>query len=284
MTAKSLRLLVLGPDAWVQADPTLLRRIVGNLAANALRYTESGHVVLAVRRATLSGQDAWRIECRDSGVGIPQTDHQRIFEEFLQLHNPQRDRRHGMALGLAIAQRCARLLGSRVAMHSRPGQGSVFSVVLAASSPATVPGDHPMSTNAPATPDFQDDDPLLGRLIMLIDDEASIRAGLRLLLSQWGCHVVCVADQAAALAAFDDQIDAVLSDLRLPQGHSGLDTIPALRARRPGHLPICMITGESDVQALRAVRESGIPLLHKPVRPAQLRASLLHMLSSSPPA
>ncbi len=281
--AKSLRLRVLGPDAWVQADPTLLRRIVGNLAANALRYTEHGSVVLALRPATLFGQPAWRIECRDSGVGIPLIDQERIFDEFVQLHNPQRDRRHGMGLGLAIAQRCARLLGSNVVVRSQPGQGSVFSVMLPASPPVVASGDPVAPQALAATPAHTDDDPLLGRRIMLIDDEASIREGLTLLLSQWGCHVVSVADQDAAMAAFDERIDLVLSDLRLPHGHSGLDAIVALRARRPGHLPICLITGESDVQVLRAVRESGIPLLHKPVRPAQLRATLLHMLSDRPP-
>ena len=280
--AKGLRLLVSarqeGPH--VLADPVLLRRILGNLAGNALRYTEQGTVLLTMRPVHGGGSSlvAWRIECRDSGVGIPQAEQQRIFDEFVQLHNPHRDRRHGLGLGLAIAQRCAQLMGTHIGVRSRPGEGSVFSLTLpvAVASPreseahAVAPGLIDASTHH--------DDPLLGRRVMIIDDEASIREGLTLLLSQWGCKPVAVADHDAALAAFNDDIDVVLADLRLPGGHSGLATLHALREARNGVLPVCLITGESDPQALRIARDGGVPLLHKPVRVAQLRATLLHIL------
>ena len=120
-------------QAWVQADPVLLRRILGNLLSNALRYTPQGAVLLAARRA--QGGQSWRLECRDSGVGIEAADQARIFEEFVQLHNPERDRRRGLGLGLAIAQRCAALLGSALSVRSRVGKGSVFSLSLPAATP-----------------------------------------------------------------------------------------------------------------------------------------------------
>jgi len=285
--AKGLRLLVSArlESPWVLADPVLLRRILGNLAGNALRYTERGTVLLTVRPVHADGKDhhepgAWRIECRDSGVGIPESEQQRIFDEFVQLHNPHRDRRHGLGLGLAIAQRCAQLLGSQIDVRSRPGQGSRFSLTLPAA--VAVASAHEGVVHATVASRVDEaqhhDDPLLGRWVMIIDDEASIREGLSLLLSQWGCRPLAVADHEAALAAFNDEIDVVLADLRLPGGHSGLATLHALRAARNGTLPVCLITGESDPQALRIARDGGVPLLHKPVRVAQLRATLLHIL------
>jgi CheY-like chemotaxis protein len=122
-------------------------------------------------------------------------------------------------------------------------------------------------------------DPLQGKLILVIDDEAAIRDGLELLLTQWGSQVRCAADHASAMAAAaEGRPDLVLADLRLPGAMSGLDTLAALRERLGADLPVCLVTGEADPGALRAARDSGVPLLHKPVRPAKLRATLLHLL------
>ncbi len=287
-----LRLSVSARSAWVQADPVLLRRILGNLLSNALRYTHDGAVMLAVRRC--QGGQAWRIECRDSGVGISPPDQRRIFDEFVQLHNPERDRRHGLGLGLAIAQRCAVLLGAHIDVRSQPGQGSVFSLVLPATPPlagapaATVPAgagpDRQPGASAPAArlPDGAGPvNPLQGRHILVVDDEVSIRDGLALLLRQWGCRVSLAGDHDEALAMVGPDVDLLLTDLRLPHGRNGLQTVQALRQRQARPLPACLVTGESDAAALTAARDSGVPLLHKPVRAAQLRATMLHLLSGA---
>jgi CheY-like chemotaxis protein len=275
--AKGLRLRLHAPDAaWVHADPMLLRRIVANLLGNALRYTPRGSVLLAARRR--GGQ--WQVECRDSGIGIARESQKRVFDEFVQLHNPERDRRHGLGLGLAIAQRSAQLMGSRIRLRSAPGRGSVFALALPQAVPRALsfgPGQgHP---SFDAVEGAEEADPLRGKWILVIDDEAAIREGLELLLTQWGCRVRSVSDHAGALAeATRGRPDLVLADLRLPGEYSGLETLADLRSIHGVDLPVCLITGEADPAALRAARDSGVPLLHKPVRPAKLRATLLHLL------
>jgi signal transduction histidine kinase len=276
--AKGLRLRLHVPEgAWAQADPMLLRRIVGNLLGNALRYTPRGTVLLAARRRG----KGWQIECRDSGIGIAAESQRRVFDEFVQLHNPERDRRHGLGLGLAIAQRSAALLGSRIRLRSAPGRGSVFSLTLPLALPrAPVPASGLVfGSDGAAVDSAGPADPLQGKLILVIDDEAAIRDGLEMLLNQWGCQVRTAADHAGAMAAAaQGRPDLVLADLRLPGALSGLDTLAHLRERHGADLPVCLVTGEADPTALRAARDSGVPLLHKPVRPAKLRATLLHLL------
>jgi signal transduction histidine kinase len=110
----------------VRSDPALLERIIRNLTANAVRYTDRGGVLIGCRRQ----QDAVRIEVWDSGRGIPGDKRHEIFQEFYQLENPERDRRNGLALGLAIVERLARLLDYRVELRSEVGKGSVFRVTV----------------------------------------------------------------------------------------------------------------------------------------------------------
>lgn len=111
----------------MDTDPILLARMVRNLIANALRYTERGQVLVGCRR---DGPDGLRIEVWDTGVGIPEECRADIFEEFTQLGNPERDREKGLGLGLAVVARLAALLGGRVSVASTVGRGSVFRLHL----------------------------------------------------------------------------------------------------------------------------------------------------------
>ena len=271
--AKGLRLSAVPTEAWALTDLTLLQRVVGNLVSNALRYTARGGVLLAVRRDA----GGWRIECRDSGVGIAEADQARVFEEFVQLHNPQRDRRQGLGLGLAIARRIGRLIGGELGLRSRPGRGAVFHLRVPAAA-ARAPEAQPLAAPAPAGGDL-----LQGRVVMVIDDEASIRDGVCMLLEQWGCvvHAAADADEALALSRRLPALDLVLADLRLPGTHDGIAAVAALRATRAGALLACLVTGESHAASLQAARDSGLTLLHKPVRAAQLRAAFNHLVAQS---
>ena len=276
--AKGLRLAAVPTGAWALTDLTLLQRVVGNLVSNALRYTERGGVVLAVRRdAGEDGRAGWRVECRDSGVGIAEADQARVFDEFVQLHNPQRDRRQGLGLGLAIARRIGRLIGGELRLRSGPGRGSVFHLRLPACD-AGAPEALPVATPLAAGGDLLQD-----RVVMVIDDEASIRDGVCMLLEQWGCvvHAAADADEALALSARLPALDLVLADLRLPGALDGIAAVAALRAARTAPLLACLVTGESHAASLQAARDSGLTLLHKPVRAAQLRAAFNHVVAQS---
>ena len=276
--AKGLALRAVPTDAWALTDLTLLQRVLGNLVSNALRYTERGGVLVAVRRCSdADGAPAWRLECRDSGVGIAAADQARVFDEFVQLHNPQRDRRQGLGLGLAIARRIGRLIGGELGLRSAPGRGSVFHLRLPAM-PARAPEQAPALAAPPAGGDL-----LQGRVVMVIDDEASIRDGVCMLLEQWGCvvHAAADGDDALALSSRLPALDLVLADLRLPGRHDGIGAVAALRAARTAPVLACLVTGESHAASLQAARDSGLALLHKPVRAAQLRAAFNHLVAQS---
>lgn len=130
---KDLRLNVVAPDLWAESDPLLLERILRNLIGNAIRYTETGGLVLGARRR---GDRVW-IQVVDSGVGIEPAEHLRIFQEFVQVGAAAHDRSEGLGLGLNIVERLCRLMGHRVWVKSTPGRGSTFTVdCRAASAPA----------------------------------------------------------------------------------------------------------------------------------------------------
>lgn len=253
----------------LHSDPLLLERILTNLVANALRYTERGRVLVGCRRY---GREV-RIEVWDTGHGIPESQREAVFEEFVQLRNPERDRDKGLGLGLAIVARLARLLGHELELRSSVGHGSVFAIRVPR---ATQPWRAPPKA-APVIPT----DPLHGVRVVLIDDEPEILEGTARLFAGWG--VECIpADSAERAVARMESLrhapDAVISDYRLRAGENGLEAVARLRARFGAHLPALLITGDTAPETLRHIANSGVPYLTKPLRPAKLRALLSQAL------
>jgi len=266
----------------VHSDPLLLERILINLVANALRYTKSGATLVGCRRRG----DRVRVEVWDTGVGIAPEHREAVFQEFYQVDNPERDRTKGLGLGLSIAARLARVLGGRIDVRSTPGSGSVFAV--------DVPRATEVRESAVITPRVDVGESLRGAQVLIVDDDSLVREGLAGLMEQWGCKVLTAGTGGQALAALDqlpEPLDAVLCDCRLPRDETGSDVIRKLRERVGTGLPAALITGDTAPERLHEARQSGIPLLHKPVQPARLRALLEHLIaqravraSAAPPA
>jgi signal transduction histidine kinase/ActR/RegA family two-component response regulator len=268
---KGVRLRAAPTRLAVLSDPVLLERILLNFLTNAVRYTERGAILLGCRR---HGKHV-RIEVWDTGVGIAPEHIEAIFQEFYQVGNPERDRAKGLGLGLAIAARLARLLGSRIEMRSHPGKGSVFAIEL----PVGVARAEIETANAPAPIES-----LPGARVLVVDDDVLVREAMASLLAQWGCRVTMAATGAEAAAALDGEggvPDAVLCDYRLPGGETGVDVIARLRAAAGRPVPAALITGDTAPERLREAKLAGHALLHKPVRPAKLRALLEQLLSVS---
>ncbi|HUW35971.1 MAG TPA: hybrid sensor histidine kinase/response regulator, partial [Rhodocyclaceae bacterium] len=250
---------------WLTSDPVLLHRILLNLVSNALRYTRRGGVLVVCRRR---GSNA-RIEVWDSGIGIPLESQAEIFKEFVQLANPERDRNQGLGLGLAIVERTARLLDHPLTVNSLPGVGSRFAIEVPIAPPdAAVP-----AAAAPPQGQFE------GLRVLVIDDDALARQGLTVLLESWGCRVSAAedAEQALMLACGENQPDLVACDYRLRHGQNGIGALALLRERCGLAAPALLISGDTDPGLMKSAAEAGIPLLHKPVQPARLRA-LMHRL------
>lgn len=274
---QGLRLRVRPSAHWVRSDPVLLYRILLNLVSNALRHTRHGGVLVACRLQR--AEELLRIEVWDSGVGIAPEHQGEIFKEFFQIHNPERDRRKGLGLGLTIVQRTARLLGHRLELSSVPGQGTRFTLTL----PWVAPGVH--RSVSPAL-ERDERDALQGVPVLLIEDDVAAAQATRSLLQGWGCRVALAQDLPQALTLIEEGFipRVVLSDYRLREGRNGLQALQHLRQRLGADLPACLISGDVSAELRQRCTEQGLRLLFKPVAPAKLRALLRRLTASDPHA
>jgi PAS domain S-box-containing protein len=271
---RRLRFKVVPPSVALRTDRTFLERILRNLLSNALTYTEEGGILLGARRRG----GFLRIEVWDTGIGIPADKLDEIFEDFTQLGNEHRDRDRGLGLGLAIVKRIAKLLDSQVTVRSVQGKGSVFGLELPlALAPAFEPGRAatPLGQVAPET---------AGKLIVVIDDEVSVREGLALLLSDWG-HAPVVGSSAAEvieqLADLALSPDLIIADYQLAGGRTGAEAIEGIRGHCRRAVPAIVLTGDTAPEHLGAARQKGYILLHKPIGQEHLRLVLGSLLEGN---
>jgi len=256
----------------VLSDPVLLEQVASNLVSNALRATAKGGVLLAARPRG----DRLRFEVWDTGSGIAAADLGRIFDDYVQLTNPERDRRRGLGLGLAISRRSVALLGARIDVASRLGRGSRFGF-----SQPLLGTDHALAPKAPTAELAslrRGDDPLL-----VVEDDEDVRAALCDLLARWGFAFEAEATAQAGLNHLTSgrRFGLVITDQRLPGGMTGLELLHAMRTQVPDPPPGIVVTGEVDSPLLSAAQQAGIVVLHKPVQAAKLRQLLGRPMETS---
>lgn len=262
--AGGLELAITSEPAWVRSDIRLLRRILQNFLSNALRYTQQG----SVRVDCTSGPDGVRISVMDSGPGIALDMQEMVFEEFRRLDT----RTSGKGLGLAIVKRASDMLGHPITLDSAPGRGSTFAICLPAGEPVVDPDSEPNIVGRDRT--------MRGLNVLVIDNERAIQTGMTTLLAGWGCTVQAAGGFADATALFagDAKPDIILIDYHLHDGETGDHVIDRLRAHFGGPVPAVMISADRGKDLKVRLDACGIPLLSKPVKPAQLRALLRTML------
>ena len=267
--ARALDLRLAAPDAWVRSDPVLLKRILQNLVANALAYTERGGVLVTARARA----DALLLEVWDTGIGIEAAHLPRIFDEFYQIGNVARDRRQGMGLGLAIVRRLVDLLGHRLEVHSRPGRGTRFRLTLplAAAVEQTAPDQTVALTD------------LAGNIALVVDDEPDARDSMAAALAARGCGVIVASSAAEAIAKLQlapSYLDFAVMDYRL-ETQTGLEALTAIRAHVGRHLPALIVTGDTLATDLARFAAAGEAWLIKPVSADDLCRAVMRLL---PPA
>lgn len=279
---KGLQLRLRPCSGWVDSDPILVERVLANLVTNAIRYTQSGGVLVGARRqGNSAGEARLRLEVWDTGKGIPEAFHDRIFEEYFQLDNPERQRDKGLGLGLAIVARLAALLGSSVRLLSREGRGSCFAFDIPACAPPA-PGDVP----SPAVQAVQTAATLRleSALVAFIDDDEVILQAMLELFEGWNIALAVGEDGEQLrdeLRALGKKPDLILSDYRLKGGRTGVEAIAILR-QAFGPVPAALITGDTAPETIQKITQTGLPILHKPLKPGKLRAFLTHLLASEP--
>ena len=247
-----------------RTDPLLFERVLRNLVDNAFKYTAQGEV----RMALFSRGAEHVIRIADTGVGIPAEEQERVFEEFYQVDNPERDRARGLGLGLSIVQRLSHLLDARLHLESSLGRGTTIEVALAGVIASTV--EPVVDATAPE---------VTGLHVLVIDDEEQVRLGMQTLLKGLGCSADLVGSTAEALgAAAARKPHIVIADFRLRGTDNGLTAIHDLRDVMPG-LPALLLSGDTAPDRLRDAHSAGIRMLHKPVTLDQLLNAMEHELT-----
>jgi two-component system, sensor histidine kinase len=268
---KSISLATPRCSAIVCTDPVLMERILRNLVANAVRYTEHGAIVVGCRRRG----DTIRVEVWDTGPGIPYAQQEKVFQEYFQLGNHERDRAKGLGLGLAIVRRLTNLLDSELQLRSRPGRGSCFSVAMPLASGTPDHGE-PLEKRFVGA--------LALKLVLVIDDEAAIRDGMATLLASWGHGVVAAGsgdEMLAELAQCPARPDLIICDYRLRGGENGIEVVERLRSEYNETIPAMLITGDTAADRIMEAQASGLLLLHKPVSNSKLRAAIANLIVAS---
>lgn len=249
----------------VQSDPHMIERVLRNLVSNAVKYTARGGVLLGCRRRG----ERVRLEVWDTGFGIPVEMQKEVFREFYQLDNPERDRKKGLGLGLAIVDGLAKLLDLRLTLRSMPGRGTVFSLELPlveAAGRRAAPAesaDHPPGTGH----------------ILVIDNEPAILHAMCSLLASWGFQPMGAESVEHALSGLKQAPDAILADYRLRNGSTGIEAIQAVRQRFDIEIPAALITGDTDPHRLAEAQLHSLRLLRKPTQSAALRALIEQLLA-----
>jgi len=258
-------------DALAWSDPLALRRMIANLVDNALKFTPRGRVLLACRRAA----DGWRIEVRDNGIGIPAEAQERVFGDFEQVGNVERNLRRGHGLGLSIVRRLAQRLSTQVTLRSAPGRGSVFAFVLPRAPAGTPLPDAPALVSTPALRP--------GLVVLVVEDNGVVADSLVALLRQWQARPRVCASADEALAQTDlAQVDVALCDIRLPGALNGVTLATRLQHLHPA-MTMALVSADIDAPTQHLARERGWYALRKPVQPEQLRA-VLRAASHAPSA
>ncbi|MCW1883236.1 ATP-binding protein [Luteolibacter flavescens] len=251
----------------LKTDRTKMKRVIANLMSNAVKFTEKGSV-----RVECIVSDDVRISIADTGVGIPGDAVNKVFDEFFQLRNPERNREKGAGLGLAICRRLVSTLGCTLSVDSTVGAGSTFTLIIPAGLMA--PPEAVVQDEGPVMPSGEN--PMRGLKVLLVEDNEVAKAAVGELLTNEGATVTAAADGNSALAHLaGGSFDVLLLDLNLPDidGSEVLKHIQKSGQVIPRKI---VITGDARLERVQQVRDLGADeVLAKPVSLAKIRSAIL---------
>jgi two-component system sensor histidine kinase/response regulator len=265
----------------VRGDPSRLRQVLTNLLGNAIKFTEQGSVVLRITDlGEVSNGTRIAFAVEDTGVGIHPDNQKAIFDAFVQEDGSISRRFGGTGLGLAISRQLAELMGGRIDVHSAPGKGSRFTVVVPLQAAQDARAAGAGSSNVPE-----------GARVLVVDDHPINREILERQLGASGLQVVSVADGASALQRLGitgshvgdagDPPDVLILDGQLPDT-TGVELLRRIRRWRPGaNLPAVLLSSMvEDLEADEVAALAPVARLTKPVRQSTLRRALSELLGT----
>lgn len=268
--AKGINFVIEGDNSTVLADAMLLEQVLNNLLTNAIRYTDSGSISLSVQDD--AGQVIIRV--KDTGMGIADADQEAIFNEFHQIHNPERDKNKGLGLGLSIVKRLCVLQDWPLSIDSELDVGSCFSFAIPQGNSELIQEAIKVNMN----------NNLSAIDAIVIDDNEDIRFSLSNILSNWGCkpHSFESAEEAchAIKQSPSWQPNLLLSDYRLRNNVTGIEAIDQVKQALDHPIEAMIITGDTAPEEISTIERSGFTVLHKPIKPAQLRLMITKKMKS----
>lgn len=278
--SKQIELRVRHNNLFVHSDPTMLRRIVQNMIANAIEYTTEGGVLLNANRIG----DHIHIRVADTGCGIDSQSYKVIFEEFYRGSSSQQSiqQQNSAGLGLAIVARMIDTLNHTITVNSEINRGSCFRLsLLAAEHNAAVPE----STTAKSQIDsIEKSDALSQTRILFVENDFIVLDAMDTLLKKWGCDYRLASSTQEALGALANkawQPDLILADQHLDAGETGSATVELVRTLVGRKVPAIIVTANPSAQLAKNAKQLDIEMMLKPIKPAQLRALLTHHLARS---
>ncbi|WP_283709353.1 PAS domain-containing hybrid sensor histidine kinase/response regulator [Pseudoalteromonas prydzensis] len=259
---KGLKLTVRSGQHIVHSDITYLRRIVQNLVSNAVKYTNSGKVLVACRKR----KHHLRIEVWDTGPGISEVEQAKIFNDFYRIEASDNK---GVGLGLSVVKRMVDLLSIRLDVRSTPQKGSCFSIEIPYGDSQFVQQKHAINSL------FEERSAMN---IIAVDDDPENLNAMASLLQKWQANYQLF-DQVENVLAYAHEHsppDVILMDYQLGHEHDGISLIKALREIWQANVPAILITAVRDVELKQATKAEDIHYLSKPIKPGKLKALLNH--------
>ncbi|MEL0638741.1 PAS domain-containing hybrid sensor histidine kinase/response regulator [Marinomonas sp. TI.3.20] len=247
----------------VHSDPIYLRRIIQNFVSNAVKYTAKGQVLLSTRQR----KDHVLLQVWDTGIGIPESEQKKIFDDFYRWENTAEQ---GMGLGLGLVRRLQKQLGLETQIRSIPGKGSCFGIriPLAASQeqnnlkkPLNVAKAHSHIAHC---------------YVWCIDDDNNNLTAMRTLLTHWQCDCQTFERFEEANQA-EGEAELLLVDFQLDQNQDGLSLISTLRKKANKDIPAVLITASQEPGLVERCKQNNVIYMAKPAKPAKLRALIQHI-------
>ena len=273
---KGLQLRLHLNDCYIDCDPSLLSNALMNLIDNAIKYTFTGGVLISTRIY----DERVKIQVWDTGVGIAKDNQEKIYGEFLQLGNPERDIDKGLGLGLSISKRILQLLDYPLSLSSKVGRGSVFSILVPLSALSI---EEECKVKEESTYNLDEERTYT---VLLIDDNKIVRKSSVLALESWGYDVLSAScleevELIAKNKQVSEKVDVIVSDYRLQENMTGIDAIKSYKQLTGRNdLPAFLITGDTAPERLKEATSFGLPLLHKPLKQGAFKVVLRNLLCS----
>jgi signal transduction histidine kinase len=278
--AKNLTLRFRKTDHIILSDRHMFRRILQNLISNALRYTQTGGVLVGAR---LRRKNTVYIEVFDTGIGIDEDQYDAIFDEFHRSYSPNThadEQEPGLGLGLSIVHRMVKSLNHDLKLSSKHNRGSSFKIGVRKSHthfPEQQPAVEKKLTGLRT---------LNNKQVVIVENDVNVLEAMKKLIKSWGCEILSARSKSECLAKIDDTIldgkptfkpDFILADQHLDFGELGIDTINQLRDDFNKPIPALLVTADMSEQLIQQAKAVDIELLSKPLKPIQLRNIMNHL-------